>query len=220
MNSDAVKQETLRAHVLTILFALVVGSVATGCGGAGPPGQTPPTTGAAPPTTTPSATSGSRAFTHPSGIWSLEYPGTWTRREWRLQGQAFLSYDPDVAPWETGVRFESGASIVPAAEARLHVEVWPNVSKMSTREYVDAWLGEAVTRSHATLVSREQVRLGNIDADRLILEDEAQNVRRRSIYWLSAMPQNELVLILRAWPAETTRRAELDALLASFRFLK
>jgi hypothetical protein len=165
----------------------------------------------------PSTVPAFRLYEHISGGWSIEYPDGWFVQPWRRQGASFTSYDPASASFERGVRFETLAANPPISELRFHIEVWPNESGWTSKSYADAFLAEPTTVSHSRLLSRDPTRIGAAEAEVAVLQEESPRGLREVMYTFVASPTRDRIVLIRAWPAESTLRGSLDLAIRTLR---
>jgi hypothetical protein len=209
------------SNVHAAALSVVVGLATIVVSSCGPPSPEPlasPSAGAAQASPSASATHRShQEFIHPTGRWSIEYPTESFTRDSRLQGQAFTSYDPATASWEQGRSFESAGANLPQTELRVDVEVWPNESGWDSATYASEVL-KAPPHLPRVISSSPLPLAGQQEQDVVLEEDSPWGFTRRARYVFVPRPDRTHMILIRAWPEDSTQRSELDRMIASFRF--
>jgi len=172
-------------------------------------------TAAAPAASGKIAASPTARYSHSAGGWSVDYPSDWQVSPWMLNGAAFTSYDPAQAVFERGVAFETAAATPPTSEVRVQVEVRPTQG-LDLAAFTGEFLGSAAP-ADATyrMIETQSASVGGLPAHRLNVYERGTQLRE-ALYWIFTTDDGR-AFVIHAWPARTTRLAQVQELVDSFK---
>ncbi|HYR93134.1 MAG TPA: hypothetical protein VEP48_02920 [Methylomirabilota bacterium] len=134
-------------------------------------------------------------------------------------GSAIIrSYDPSQAAFERAPGAAESGPDVPVSEVRIVVDVMSSGGARTAKEAADNHLNAPdPTRAEFTLVGRQDdLTIAGQPATLLLeatnLPPRPSQVRR--VYFLT--PIRGQLIVIRAWPDNTTRRADLDVFIGTF----
>jgi hypothetical protein len=152
------------------------------------------------------------------GGWSASIPLTWFVEELSGGTAIIRSYDPSQASFERAPGAAESGPDVPVSDVRIVVNVMSASGAGTAKEAADAHLAAPdPSRSQFTLVGRRDDLVIAGQPATLLLEatnlpPRPSQVRR--VYFLT--PVHGQLVVIRAWPDNTTRGAELEAFIRSF----
>jgi hypothetical protein len=156
-------------------------------------------------------------FQSATGRWSASIPAAWFSEE--ASGRAVIrSYDPSQAAFERAPGAAESGPDVPTSEVRIVVSVTLAGGSRTAKKAADAYLNAPdPSRGQFTFVSRRDDLVIAGQPATLLLEatnlpPRPSQVRR--VYFLT--PSRDQLIVIRAWPDNTTRSADLDAFIRTF----
>ena len=169
------------------------------------------------PTSPSTASAATRVFRSVVGRWSASLPVNWSAVESSDGWGTIRSYDPNQAAFERAPGVAESGPNVPTTEVRIDVQLV--FSRAGTgKEAADEYLNNPgpTTQDFRLVSRRDDLVIAGQPASLLLLE--AKNpppAQVRRVYLLVA-PGRERVVLIRAWPDNTTRSAELDGFVRTF----
>jgi hypothetical protein len=178
-------------------------------------------------TTTPAPTAG-----HPSGSaapgfvrvvddgagWSVDVPSTWSDKFPALSwpGREIRSFDPR--------GMDASGNIPPAGEVLIRFELQTNSERLDLEQFADSRVWTATCAACRKILERAEITLGGQPAKFFSVYQNQPGVfadLEPNLYWLVRSPFfPERMLVIRAIPAASPRRAEVERIVSTLQFFR
>lgn len=152
------------------------------------------------------------------GGWSVDIPSSWFDKSTTLSwaGREIRSFDPR--------GMDASGNIPPTGEVLMRFEIQPNAEHVDLEKFADARVWTATCTACRRILERADVTLGGQPAKFFSVH---QNQPGRfaelepNLYWLVRSPFfTERVLVIRAVPAASPRRAEVERIVSTLQFFQ
>lgn len=152
------------------------------------------------------------------GGWSIDMPSGWFDKAPALSwpGREIRSFDPR--------GMDASGNIPPSGEVLVRVEMQPNAEHLDLQTFADRRVWTATCAACRKILERAEVTLGGQPAEFFsVYQNQPAGFAELepNLYWLVRSPfLAERVLVIRAIPAASPRRSEVERIVSTLQFFR
>lgn len=153
-----------------------------------------------------------------SGGWSVDIPSAWFDKSPALSwpGREVRSFDPR--------GMDASGNIPPAGEALIRFELQTNSERLDLETFADRRVWTATCAACRKILERTELTLGGQPAKFFSVYQNQPGVLAElepNLYWLVRSPfLTERVLVIRAIPATSPRRSQVEQMVSTLQFFR
>jgi hypothetical protein len=165
-----------------------------------------------------SAAPGSVRVVDDGGGWSIDIPSSWFNKSPALPwpSREIRSFDPK--------DMDASGNIPPAGEVLVRIEMQPNTERMDLETFADRRVWTATCAACRKILERTETTLGGQPAEFFsVYQNQPAGFAELepNLYWLVRSPfLTERVLVIRAIPAASPRRSEVEHIVSTLQFFR